>query len=419
MRPILFDKDAWSEVYAAIRKNKMRTLLTMIGVAWGMFLFVALLGASRGMQNGFDKIFSNSATNSLFVMLAETTIPYKGYQRGRMLELKIEDIQAIKQNFPQIRMISPRSTEGGVLVKYGTKYSNYAVTGDEPAQNEMFKKPIVKGRFINNDDMAHGKKVCVIGQEIVDELFPEGVNPVGERLQIGNSSYTVVGVYTQPAMGVGRNNEIHIPFSTFQRVYNRQGVVNYVIINAYDQYDIVEFEQEVKAFLKERKNVHPDDTQAIAGFNLGEMMNQLFSFMNGMELLAIVVGALTLFSGVIAISSILLITVSERTKEFGIRRALGAVPNQIRSQILMESVVLTMIAGLTGIVGATFLLMLVNKMVEASDGNFPFLNASVDVTTLGFALLIMVVMAMIAGLLPAQRAISIKPIDALRDEHNY
>lgn len=416
MRPILFDKDAWSEVYAAIRKNKMRTLLTMIGVAWGMFLFVALLGASRGMQNGFDKIFSNSATNSLFVMLAETTIPYKGYQRGRMLELKIEDIQAIKQKFPQIRMISPRSTEGGVLVKYGTKYSNYSVTGDEPAQNEMFKKPIVKGRFINNDDMAQGKKVCVIGQEIVDELFPEGVNPVGERLQIGNSSYTVVGVYTQPAMGVGRNNEIHIPFSTFQRVYNRQGVVNYVIINAYDQYDIVEFEQEVKAFLKERKNVHPDDTQAIAGFNLGEMMNQLFSFMNGMELLAIVVGALTLFSGVIAISSILLITVSERTKEFGIRRALGAVPNQIRSQILMESVVLTMIAGLTGIVGATFLLMLVNKMVEASDGNFPFLNASVDVTTLGFALLIMVVMAMIAGLLPAQRAISIKPIDALRDE---
>lgn len=416
MRPILFDKDAWSEVYAAIRKNKMRTMLTMIGVAWGMFLFVALLGASRGMQNGFDKIFSNSATNSLFVMLAETTIPYKGYQRGRMLELKIEDVQAIKHKFPQIRMIAPRSTEGGVLVKYGTKYSNYSVTGDEPAQNEMFKKPIVKGRFINNDDMTHGKKVCVIGQEIVDELFPEDVNPIGERLQIGNSTYTVVGVYTQPAMGVGRNNEIHIPFSTFQRVYNRQGVVNYVIINAYDQYDIVEFEQEVKAFLKERKNVHPDDTQAIAGFNLGEMMNQLFSFMNGMELLAIVVGALTLFSGVIAISSILLITVSERTKEFGIRRALGAVPNQIRSQILMESVVLTMIAGLTGIVGATLLLMLVNKMVEAGDGNFPFLNASVDVTTLGFALLIMVVMAMIAGLLPAQRAISIKPIDALRDE---
>lgn len=416
MRPILLDRDAWSEVYAAIRKNKMRTLLTMIGVAWGMFLFVALLGASRGMQNGFDKLFSNAATNSLFVMLSETTIPYQGYQRGRMLELKVEDVEAIKQHFPQIRMIAPRSTEGGVLVKYGTKYSNYSVTGDEPAQNEMFKKPIVKGRFINNDDMEHGKKVCVIGKEIADELFPADTNPIGERLQIGNGSYTVVGVYTQPAMNVGRNNEIHIPFTTFQRVYNRQGVVNYVIINAYDQYDIVEFEQEVKAFLKERKHVHPDDTQAVGGLNLGEMMNQLFSFMNGMELLAIVVGALTLFSGVIAISSILLITVSERTQEFGIRRALGAVPNQIRSQILMESVVLTMIAGFTGIIGATSLLFLINKIVEGGDGDFPFLNASVDVTTLGFALLIMVIMAMIAGLLPAQRAIAIKPIDALRDE---
>jgi putative ABC transport system permease protein len=416
MRPILFDRDAWSEVYASLRKNKARTILTMIGVAWGMFLFVALLGASRGMQNGFDKLFSNAATNSLFVMLSETTIPYKGYQRGRMLELKVEDVEAIKQNFHQIRMIAPRSMEGGVLVKYGGKYSNYSITGDYPVQNEMFKKPIVQGRFINQDDIDHGKKVCVIGKEVVDELFPPGMNPVGQPLQIGNSTYTVIGVYTQAAMSVGRNNEIHIPFTTFQRVYNRQGVVNYAIINAYDQYDIVEFEQEVKAFLKERKNVHPDDTQAIGGFNLGEMMNQLFSFMSGMELLAIVVGALTLFSGVIAISSILLITVSERTKEFGIRRALGAIPSQIRSQILMESVVLTMIAGLSGIVGATFILFLINKVVEGSDGSFPFLNASVDVTTLMFALLIMVLMAMIAGLLPAQRAISIKPIDALRDE---
>lgn len=416
MRLILFDRDAWSEVYAAIRKNKLRTMLTMIGVAWGMFLFVGLLGASRGMQNGFDRIFANSATNSLFVMLSETTIPYQGYQRGRMLELKIEDVEAIKRNFPQIRMIAPRSQEGGVVVKYKTKYSNYVVYGDYPSQNDMFRKPITQGRFINNDDIVHNKKVCVIGQDVVSEIFPTGESPVGKMIQVGGSMYTVVGVYKQGAMSIGRNNEIYIPFTTFQRVYNRQGVVNYVIINAFDDVDIVEFEKEVKAFLKERKHVHPDDTQAIGGFNLGENINKLFSFMNGMQLLAIVVGALTLFSGVIAISSILLITVSERTKEFGIRRALGAIPSQIRSQILMESVVLTMIAGFTGIVGATFILFLINKSLEGKQEGFPFYNASVDVTTMCFALLIMVVMAMIAGLLPAQRAIAIKPIDALRDE---
>lgn len=414
---ILFDMDAWREVYAAIRKNKMRTMLTMIGVAWGMFLFVTLLGASQGVQNGFDKIFSNAATNSLFVWLQQTSIPYEGFQRGRNLDLKIEDIEAMKAEFPQIKMIAPRSQEGNVTVQFQGKHANYIISGDYPAQNEMFKKRIVQGRFINEDDIIYGKKVCVLGQGVVDEIFPIDKNPIGQMLQIGSGIYTVVGVYKNNAMSFGPNNEIHIPFTTFQRVYNRQGVVNYVIVNATDETDIVDFESKVKDFLKARKNVHPEDTQAIGGFNLGENLNKMFSFMSGLKLLAIVVGALTLFSGVIAIASILLITVSERTQEFGIRRALGAVPNQIRSQILLESIVLTLIAGLSGIVGATFVLYIVNTFVAAGNENqFPFINASVNVTILSVALLIMVLMAMLAGLIPAQRAIAIKPIDALRDE---
>lgn len=417
MKLIILDRDAWSEVYAAIRKNKLRTMLTMIGVAWGMFLFVALLGASRGVQNGFDKIFANAATNSLFIWMEQTSIPFEGYQRGRMLELKIEDIEAIKGKFPQIKMIAPRSQQPGQTVNYGAKYSSYLIGGDYPVQNEMFKKPIIKGRFINEDDIKYSKKVCVISKEIQDELFSADVNPVGKPLKIGSGIYTIVGVYKTGSISFGPRNEIHIPFTTFQRVYNRQGVVNYVIINAKDNADIVEFEKKIKLFLKERKRVHPDDTQAIGGFNLGENLNKMFSFMNGLQLLAIVVGALTLFSGVIAISSILLITVSERTKEFGIRRALGAVPNQIRSQILLESIVLTLIAGLSGIVGATSILYIINTfVVSGKENEFPFINASVDVTTLGVALLIMIIMAMLAGLIPAQRAIAIKPIDALRDE---
>lgn len=417
MKPIIFDRDAWSEVYAAIRKNKLRTMLTMIGVAWGMFLFVALLGSSRGVQNGFDKIFANAATNSLFVWMQQTAIPFEGYQRGRVLELKIEDIEAIKGKFPQIKMIAPRSQEPNQLVNYGGKYSNYLIGGDYPVQNEMFKKPIINGRFINDDDIKYSRKVCVISKDIQDEIFTSDTNPIGKGLRIGSGVYTIVGVYKTGSISFGPRNEIHIPFTTFQRVYNRQGIVNYVIINAADNVDIVDFEKQIKTFLKERKRVHPDDTQAIGGFNLGENLNKMFSFMNGLQLLAIVVGALTLFSGVIAISSILLITVSERTKEFGIRRALGAVPNQIRSQILLESIVLTLIAGLSGIVGATFILFVINTfVVSGKENEFPFINASVDVTTLSVALLIMVIMAMLAGLIPAQRAIAIKPIDALRDE---
>ena len=417
MKWIIFDRDAWSEVYAAIRKNKLRTMLTMIGVAWGMFLFVALLGASRGVQNGFDKIFANAATNSLFVWMEQTAIPFEGYQRGRTLELKMEDIEAIKGKFPQIQMIAPRSQQPAQTVSYGAKHSSYLIGGDYPVQNELFKKPIIHGRFIDDDDIKYGKKVCVISKEIQDELFSAEVNPIGKGLKIGSGIYTIVGIYKTGSISFGPRNEIHIPFTTFQRVYNRQGVVNYVIINAKDNVDIVDFEKQIKTFLKERKRVHPDDTQAIGGFNLGENMAKMFSFMSGLQLLAIVVGALTLFSGVIAISSILLITVSERTKEFGIRRALGAIPNQIRSQILLESIILTLIAGLSGIVGATLVLFLINTMVAAGgEDQFPFINASVDVTTLSVALLIMIIMAMFAGLIPAQRAIAIKPIDALRDE---
>lgn len=417
MKPIVFSLDAWSEVYAAIRKNKLRTLLTMIGVGWGMFLFVSLLGSARGVQNGFDKIFGNAATNSLFVWMEETSVPYHGFQRGRKIELKIEDIDALKQNFPEIQKIAPRNMQGNVNVQYAGKHNSYSVIGDYPEQNEMFPKPIVKGRFLNYDDIKYNKKVCVIGKDNETEIFGPNANPIGKMIQIGDGMYTVIGVYGQSAISFGRGTELIIPSTTFRQVYNTKGVVDFMVINVRDDVDIVKFEQQVKDFLKERKTVSPDDTQAIGGFNLGENLNKMFSFMRGLQLLAIVVGILTLFSGVIAIASILLITVSERTKEFGIRRALGAVPSQIRSQIILESIVLTTIAGFSGIISATFVLYVINTfIVSGKEDSFPFINASVDVTTLGVALLIMVLMAMTAGLIPAQRAIAIKPIDALRDE---
>src|SRR5690606_26727360 len=159
--------------------------------------------------NGFDKIFANAATNSLFVWMQQTAIPFEGYQRGRMLELKMEDIEAIRANFHQIKMIAPRSQEGNVTVKYGAKYGKYSVPGDYPEQNDMFKKPIIHGRFLSHDDIRYGRKVCVIGVDIRDEIFPEDVNPMGKMIQIGSSMYTVVGIYQQGAMAIGRNNEIH------------------------------------------------------------------------------------------------------------------------------------------------------------------------------------------------------------------
>ena len=413
---LLFDIDAWSEVYAAIRKNKLRTILTMIGVAWGMFLFVLLLGLTRGMQNGFDRNLADAATNSLFVWGGTTSMPYKGFQKGRMIELKMSDVRQIEAKFPQISLIAPRNMNPNSVVALGTKYNFYNVNGDYPDQNRMFGKDIIQGRFINEDDIKNETKVCVLGIEVVENFFSKKDKPLGQKIRISDSYYTIVGVYDSPSSPVESKDQIFIPFTTFQKVYNQGEKIQYLSLSLPNEYDIVQFEKQLKNYLKEVKNIAPEDDQGLGGFNLGEMLGKIMKFVKGMQFLAIVVGAMTLFSGVIAISSILLITVSERTKEFGIRRALGAIPSQIRGQILLESVVLTLIAGLAGIVGAGLILMVLNEVVIPGNDNIPIYNASIDLFTLFVALAIMVVMATFAGLIPAQRAIAIKPIDALRDE---
>jgi len=413
---LLFDIDAWSEVYAAIRKNKLRTILTMIGVAWGMFLFVLLLGLTRGMQNGFDRNLADAATNSLFVWGGTTSMPYNGFQKGRTIELKMSDVKQIQAKFPQISLIAPRNMMPNSVVAHGTKYNFYTINGDYPDQNRMFGKDIIQGRFINEDDIKNETKVCVIGTEVSENYFKTNEEAMGQKIRISDSYYTIVGIYGKPSSPVESEDQVFIPFTTFQKVYNQGEKIQYLSLSIPNEYDISQFEIQLKNYLKGVKNIAPEDDQGLGGFNLGEMLGKVMTFVKGMQFLAIVVGAMTLFSGVIAISSILLITVSERTKEFGIRRALGAIPTQIRGQILLESVVLTLIAGLAGIVGAGLILMFLNEVIIPKNDSIPIYNASIDLFTLFVALAIMVVMATFAGLIPAQRAISIKPIDALRDE---
>ncbi len=418
MRIVLFDRDTWDEVYAAISKNKFRTLLTMIGVGWGMFLFVTLLGLARGMQNGFDSNLKGAATNSMFVWTQQTSIPYNGFQRGRSLQLHMADMEALKKELPEIKIISPRSRRSATFV-YGTQNGTYSVFGDRPEIDKMFKKKVTYGRFINQEDITKNRKVAVIGKGIWEELYKKGEEALNTFIKINGVYFKVVGVYEQDANGgFEGENSAFIPFDTFQQLYNMGDEISWMAINVEDSYDIKDSEKRIKDLLKVRHNVHPEDTQAFGSFNLGDFLGKIKGFMKGMQFLTMIVGILTLFAGVIAISSILLITVKERTKEFGIRRALGAVPSQIRGQIIIESVILASIAGISGVVLATLILFSINTILIPSMGdiNFPFMNATVDLGTLGIALIIMIIMAMLAGLLPAQRAISIKPIDALRDE---
>lgn len=413
---LIFKKDTWLEIYHALDKNKARTLITMIGVAWGMLLFVFLLGLVNGMRNGFDRDLKGTSTNSLFVWTQQTSIPYAGFGRGRTFEMKISDIDAIEKAFPEVQLIVPRNRKNATVV-HGTQYNNYSVFGDYPEQNEMFVKKIIHGRFITANDMAKKSKVVVIGDGVVEDIYKKGDQVIGSQIKLNNVAFKVVGIYEGQENSFEGSKSIFAPFSTFQKLFNEGENVGFVAINIKDDSDIKVAEEEIKNFLKKRHKVSPDDTQAFGSFNLGEMFGKIFNFMRGLEFLTVIVGFLTLLAGVIAVSSILLITVKERTKEFGIRRALGAQPNQIVGQILLESSVITFFSGLIGIILGTLILFAVNNFVEGQeDSDIPLVNSSIDFYILLGSFMLVLIMAILAGFIPAMRAISIKPIDALREE---
>lgn len=409
-------KDTWDEVYHALSKNKSRTFITMIGVAWGMFLFIWLLGMVNGMRNGFDRDLKGTSTNSFFVWANETSVPYKGYGRGRNYDLVLEDVDKLKRKFPEIQEISPRNSMFS-LIKYSNNSGDYQVYGDFPEQNVMFNKKITYGRFINYDDIKYQTKVCVVGEDVVKEIFDIEISQViGKSIVISGMSFVIVGVYENGG-GFEGGNSLFIPYSTFAKIYNQSNKVQWLAINIKDEFDIKKAEEDVKQYLKELHDISPEDTQAIGGFNLGERFDTLLRFMTGLEFLTVVVGFLTLFAGAIAVSSILLVTVKERTKEFGIRRALGAQPQQIINQILIEAIVVTFISGMMGVLLGTSLLAIINTMVSnMDDTTIPLVNSSVDIGVILGAFGIIVLMAILSGLLPAWRAIQIKPIDALREE---
>lgn len=413
---LILKRDTWSEIYHALDKNKARTLITMIGVAWGMLLFVFLLGLVNGLRNGFDRDLKGTSTNSMFMWTGQTSIPYAGFGRGRTFSMKVDDIAAIKNNFPEVKIIVPRNRQNATVV-HGTRYNSYSVYGDFPEQNKMFVKKIIQGRFITEDDLNNRAKVLVIGDGIIDDLYAKGDKVLGSTLKLNNIAFTVIGVYEGQQNTFEGDRSMFAPFHTFQKLFNQGSDVGFVAINFKDEYDIKKAENDIKTFMKERHKVHPDDTQAFGSFNLGELFGKLFNFMRGLEFLTVVVGFLTLLAGVIAVSSILLITVKERTKEFGIRRALGAKPEHIIGQILLESSVITFFSGLIGIILGTLILAGINSFVEGQeDSNIPIVNGSIDIWILLGSFALVLVMAILAGFIPALRAISIKPIDALREE---
>jgi len=411
----LLDKDTWQEIYSSIRKNKMRTGITIIGVMWGIFLLVVLLGAAKGVENNFNKLFGNFATNSVFVWAQSTSKPFKGFQEGKGLTLKMTDLDNIKNEIEGLEFVVPRHQTQALAIN-NFKSGNFGIFGDYPELDKVQKKDLVYGRFINDNDIKEKKKVCVIEEEIYKQLFDKDVYPIGQYIKINNINYNVVGMYKQGQVGTGGpQGNIHIPFTTFQQVYNRGNTIGWMMITGKPEYDIKQIEADVKLLLRNLHKVHPQDERAFGSFNLGERIAQVTGFLTGMQFLTWFVGIATLIAGVFAIGNILLITVKERTKEIGIRRAIGAKPWEIKRQIILESVFLTSIAGALGIIFGGLVLMLIDATI-GSGPEAALTNPTVDIPVIIIAAATLVILGTLIGLIPAQTAVSIRPIEALREE---
>jgi len=418
----LLDKDTWQEIFSSIEQNKVRTIITVIGVLWGIFLYIVLSGAAKGIDHGFERQFERISSNSLFVWGQATSVPYDGFKTGRQINFKLSDVTALKNRIPEIQHIAPRNSSGvfggskAQLVN-GQKKGSYNIYGDFPIYTTIATKTIFDGgRFINESDIKDKRKVCVIGERTQQELFKEDESPIGKFVRINGIHFRIIGVTKfVDGGGPGNDGDIYIPFTTYQRLYNTGEYVDFLLVAAYPTADIVQVETDIRAVLKELHHVSPEDKRALGGFNIGKMFKQISQFASGMTFLSMVIGLATIIGGIIGIGNILLISVKERTKEIGVRRAIGATPKEIRTQIMLESVFLTVIAGIIGIILGALVLSGIN-MATKDMTDYPFTNPTVPITYILGALFLMVVLGTLIGLIPAHRAVSIKPIDALREE---
>ena len=410
----LFERDTWQEVYDSMSKNKLRTGITMVGVWWGILLLIALLGAAKGMENSFNRIFGDFATNSVFVWGQSTSMPFKGFQEGKRVRLKLSHVDKIKDNIAGIEFVVPRNRNQALVVRNFLS-GNFSVNGDYPLLDQIQKKKMIEGRFINQNDINLNKKVAVISEDIYKQLFEKDENPIGAYVQMNSINFTIIGVFQNGNVNMGPSSDVHIPFTTFQQIYNQGDNIGWMVITGKPEYNIKQIEADTKLLLRNLNKIHPRDKRAFGSFNLGKEFAKVTGFLTGMQFLTWFVGIATLIAGVFAIGNILLITVKERTKEIGVSRALGATPVEIKRQIVVEAVFLTIMSGLLGIISGGWILIFIDRAWGQGD-DATLVNASVSISVVFIALIILVILGTLIGLIPAFKATSVKPIEALREE---
>lgn len=419
----MFNKERWDEIIEALNANKFRTFLTAFGVFWGIAILVLLLALTNGLQKGVVSSFGNFAANSSFIYVRGTTIPYKGLPKRRRFNLDLEDVKAIKQQIPEIEYISPQNRLGGYMgannVTRGSETGAFQVEAHVPDIINQNPMDILQGRFVNESDLTEKRKVCVIGTGVEKSLYKKDEDVIGSYLKINSVNFMVIGVFKYSKSRGDQQEEVNTiitPFTTFGQVFNFGDKVGWMGITAYDNINITSLKPRILNILKTRHTVHPEDDAAFGYHDISEdyaKVNGLFAILT---FVGYFVGSLILMSGIIGISNIMLIVVKERTKEIGIRRALGATPWVVKTQILQESLILTIMSGMVGISFAAGIIWLMNYLLDLSGPVENFSNPSVSMGVVFTALIILVVSGILAGLIPANSATKMKPVDALRIE---
>lgn len=412
----LFDLDQWNEILQTVTRNKSRSVLTAFGVFWGIFMLVFLMGGGEGLKHFMAHNFAGLAQNSCFLMSGNTSKAYKGFQSGRQWSLENDDVNRIRRAVPQIETVTPLAGRWGQTLAYGDRQTTGTIKGVRADYADIENPHLTYGRFITATDDRDSRKVCVIGKRVCEELFPDVDNPCGRYIKADGVYYQVIGV-SKMASNIGvmgsAEQSVIIPFRTMQRLYQMGNDVQAIGFTVQRGTTVSAVQADVERVVRQAHFLAPDDGQALFVFNLEMLFRMVDNLFRGIEALVWLIGVGTLLSGAIGVSNIMMVTVRERTAEIGIRRAIGARPADILWQIMAESIVLTVIAGLAGITFAVLMLSGLETIVEASGETMSFQ------VSFGLALgaaATLALMGGLAGLTPSMRALSIRPIDAIRDE---
>lgn len=408
----MFDIDRWREIFQSIRKNKLRSVMSGFTIAFAILLFTLLFGVANGLGNFFKNAFADNAQNMMFVRVWKTTKPYKGLQTGRKIQLKNKDFNHISEKYNNNIEYQSARINKNFTIKYKNKANRYSVKAVHPDYQFLEKTNIDEGRYLNQFDINQKKKVIVIGRLIMKDLF--GEKPaLGKRINVNGSSFLIVGIFSDDG-GDDEERIAYIPVSTSQMMYGNNDYINQINLG-YNQNlstdAAIAFGKNVELEMRKKLNIHPDDQSALSVRNMAEANKYVSIIMFALYLIIIFIGSGTLIAGIIGISNIMIFVIKERTKEFGIRKALGAKPSSIVAMVVQESVLITTLAGYIGLSLGTYILSYIGNSLEKK---YFIKDPSVNPEIVIGATVVLIISGLVAGYIPAKRAANIKPIVALR-----